>query len=540
MLDRLKAIGARIVEFWNRFTSKQKTLIICITAAVIFTLVALILMLNRAKYTELVTFDNTSDAATAKSVLDEANPAIDYNVSADGKTFMVNEKQESTARLLLGENNIATNKSDDWELLFDNSMSTTDSERQLKQKLVKQNNISKELELIEGVKQASVQITIPDSTNSLLSKEKEASASILLITTDKFEENSVDGIANYVATSLGNSTTDNVRIIDQTGNLLFGGDGDSASAVGNSSAAIKIKAQVTDNLEDRIRSLMVNSGVYNDAAVTANLDINLDQQEVEDVHHYTDDAEEDTGPKTSYYYYNAENTEGALGIPGTDSNDDTVNDYEIQNGNAGASNANVIKEEYNDSVTTTKTVKSIGTINTANSSMALVLSKYIIYDEAKMKKAGQLKGTNFEAFQEENSDWKPIEVDEETINLISNATGIGTDKISIQAYEVPLFYPQETSAAQTIANYLQFILAILIVVLLVFVVFRGMRPVEVSELEPELSVEALLATTKENQTLEDIEFSDKSATRQQIERFVDQNPEEVALLLRNWLNDEWD
>ena len=42
------------------------------------------------------------------------------------------------------------------------------------------------------------------------------------------------------------------------------------------------------------------------------------------------------------------------------------------------------------------------------------------------------------------------------------------------------------------------------------------------------------------QTLEDIEFSDKSATRQQIERFVDENPEEVALLLRNWLNDDWD
>jgi flagellar M-ring protein FliF len=67
-----------------------------------------------------------------------------------------------------------------------------------------------------------------------------------------------------------------------------------------------------------------------------------------------------------------------------------------------------------------------------------------------------------------------------------------------------------------------------------------MKPVEVTELEPELSVEALLATTKENQTLEDIEFSDKSATRQQIERFVDENPEEVALLLRNWLNDEWE
>jgi len=67
-----------------------------------------------------------------------------------------------------------------------------------------------------------------------------------------------------------------------------------------------------------------------------------------------------------------------------------------------------------------------------------------------------------------------------------------------------------------------------------------MKPHEVVETEPELSVEALLATTKENQTLDDIEFSDKSASKQQIEKFVDENPEAVVALLRNWLNDDWE
>ena len=60
-----------------------------------------------------------------------------------------------------------------------------------------------------------------------------------------------------------------------------------------------------------------------------------------------------------------------------------------------------------------------------------------------------------------------------------------------------------------------------------------------TELEPELSVEQLLATTKENQSLEDIEFSDKSEARAMIEKFVDEKPEAVAQLLRNWLNEDW-
>ena len=64
---------------------------------------------------------------------------------------------------------------------------------------------------------------------------------------------------------------------------------------------------------------------------------------------------------------------------------------------------------------------------------------------------------------------------------------------------------------------------------------------EVTELEPELSVEDLLATTQEDdkQNLDEIELSDKSETRQLIEKFVDENPEAVALLLRNWINEDW-
>ena len=84
------------------------------------------------------------------------------------------------------------------------------------------------------------------------------------------------------------------------------------------------------------------------------------------------------------------------------------------------------------------------------------------------------------------------------------------------------------------------ILAVLIGALLIFVIIRGTSPVKVTETEPELSVEDLLATTKENEeNLEEIELSDKSETRKMIEKFVDENPEAVAMLLRNWINEDW-
>ena len=39
--------------------------------------------------------------------------------------------------------------------------------------------------------------------------------------------------------------------------------------------------------------------------------------------------------------------------------------------------------------------------------------------------------------------------------------------------------------------------------------------------------------------LEDIGYNEKSEARLLIEKFVDERPEAVATLLRNWLNDDW-
>ena len=100
-------------------------------------------------------------------------------------------------------------------------------------------------------------------------------------------------------------------------------------------------------------------------------------------------------------------------------------------------------------------------------------------------------------------------------------------------------FVEKTESSINISDYLMIILAVLIIALLIFVVLRGTAPVKAADEEPELSVEQLLATTKENQSLDDIEFSEKSETRKMIEKFVDENPEAVAQLLRNWLNEDW-
>ena len=126
---------------------------------------------------------------------------------------------------------------------------------------------------------------------------------------------------------------------------------------------------------------------------------------------------------------------------------------------------------------------------------------------------------------------------EEYFKLFSDASGIPIANISVLAYDQPNFIAR-TETERNLSLLFEILLAVLIIGLLLFVVFRAMKPEEIIETEPELSVERLLATTKENQRLEDIEFGEKSETRRLIEKYIDENPDSVAALLRNWLNDD--
>ena len=102
-----------------------------------------------------------------------------------------------------------------------------------------------------------------------------------------------------------------------------------------------------------------------------------------------------------------------------------------------------------------------------------------------------------------NSEPIRTETRDELVSLIAMATGIPAENIVLITYDHYNYTPMEV-VAKDWTFYFQLLLAVILIAFLFFVVFRGMAPVEVTELEPELSVEQLLATTKENQSLEDI------------------------------------
>lgn len=534
MAERIKQLPSKIVEFWNKYTSRQKVLFISIFAAVLLTLIALFVILNRTKYTRLATFDNTAACAEAANLLEENGYEI--KISDDACSIDVDEKSLSRARLLLGQNGISSTVNDtDYDWLFNNSFNTTDYEKKLKAKINLQSRMEQDILLIDGVTKASVTIDIPDNSTSIYDKQTSTSVSIMLTTNNNFNRDSAANIAEYARTCVNDADTSDISIIDNQGNMLFSGKNTSSSSV---NATLYVQQQVEEYYNSKIWNLMVNSGAYDEVTVSSKLTVNVNPQEIHDIMYYVPDGNA-TGPKNNYYYYAAENLDGSGGVVGTDANGEEITDYDMLDTANGQSTLNIIKEEYATSSTETTTVKSIGEVDMSSSSMALYLVKYQVYDEAEMEKQGLLDDMTFEEFKKDKQETITTANDDEIINMLSKATGIKASNIYVAERLVPLFYPAEEESVP-VQSIISIILAVVIGALLLFVVFKSMKPEEVVEVEPELSVEALLATTKENQTLDDIEFSDKSSAKVQIEKFVDENPEAVASLLRNWLNNDWE
>ncbi len=53
MADKLKEIPGKILEWWKKFTNKQRTIIVAIVAAVIFTFVIILYVFTRPQFTHL-------------------------------------------------------------------------------------------------------------------------------------------------------------------------------------------------------------------------------------------------------------------------------------------------------------------------------------------------------------------------------------------------------------------------------------------------------------------------------------------------------
>ena len=532
MPDRIRELLQKVLDWWNKFTTKQKTYIVAAVAGVVLALAILITILSQPQYVALINCETTKEASEVSELLEGEN--LDFKVSDDGYQIKINKKQQSEANLLLGANDIQSSA-----YTIDNvtngGFSTTESDKQKRYELYLENRLAQDiLGKFTFVKTAVVDLYIPDNDGTLIAKSEESSAWVVIDLDGKeLNNDQAAGLAHAVAVAIGNKSDENIVIMDTEGNTLFSG-ADNYSVSGTASSQLSVKAQFENMVKSEVRQVVLGTGEFDKAEVAVNLDVDFSTYSETDHHYYVDDNQTQ-GYLSSERNYTSESTNGNQDVPGTDSNGDT--EYVWQDNATSSSTVEENERNYLPSERITDKTTPAGGINYGNSSISLALTNIVVVREEDVKAQGLLDGITWEEYKIANDVRTPMEVDESFYDMVSKATGFGRSNISIVAYSENMFIDRE-GLGITATDVMTIILIVAILGLLLFVVLRSMRTEKEAEQPEELTVETLLQSQPE-QDLEDISTETKSETRRLVEKFVDENPEAAANLLRNWLGEEW-
>lgn len=531
MADRIKELLNKILEWWNKFSARQKTFIIAAAAGVIIAIAILVTVLMKPQYVLLLNCDSTKEASEVTGLLEEQG--LDYMVSDDGYQIKINKNQQSDANLLLGANDIQS-AAYTIDNVTDGGFSTTEADKQKRYELYLETRLANDLiARFTAVKSAVVELSIPENDGTLISSKEEVSVWVLLELNGEFTTDNAAFLAKAVSKAVGNETEEKIVILDMEGNMLFSGD-DSYSAAGTASSQLGVKNQWESKVKSEVRQVLLGTNEFDKVEVASNLDLSFSNSKQTDHEYYVTDGNSQ-GYLSSKRTYSSESTNESGGVPGTDSNGDV--EYEYQDNGESSSTTEETEENYLPSERITETENLPGAINYSNSSIAVTGIKYNVIREEDVRAQGLLDGITWEEYKLANAEGERTTVDEAMYDVVAKATGFPVENIAFVARTENIFFDKE-GLNVTASDVIQIVLIIIILALLAFVVLRSMRSEKSAEQPEELSVETLLQSQPDI-GLEDIGTEPISETRRLIEKFVDENPEAVANLLRNWLNQDW-
>jgi flagellar M-ring protein FliF len=548
MPEQLQKIATPIKTKWDALTRDQRIKLVSAVLVVLLAIALTIYLAVRTQYVDFIGNLTTSELMPIQTALN--NEGIKSKLSNNGTTIQVDKNKATEAKIAIESspevNHIRFTFAD---ALDRNNMSITENTRRSMLIRAKETDIAMALMAFDGVNSASVSLHVPEPVRFLLPDENKATAAALLQVNRQISRDEGMAMARYMMRGVEGLELENIEIIDNQGRTIFSGLSETGDNGFNS--ANEIKERETQQVTHRVSSLF--APLWDEVRAVVNL-------EYDNINHSVTESrilEAPAGSEDGFIDQFTGETSQVRGAnspnePGLGSNDQTPPSY-LQGGNNDYS-ASQKAEAFTRAFNEINTIEQRGPDSYIrdNSSITVFLYRYIDHFEAAYKDSmpGFTPATWLEM---KNTARATTITDDDDPNIgfykqsASNATGIPISRITLIINEVPLFHDDETRPIDPQLIAMLVVLTALMLMLAYGVFRRNKVEEEDEDLEPELSVEDLLVSTqleeaKEEEAvqLEEINYMKESEVKKQIEKFVNEKPEAVAALLRNWLNaEEW-
>ncbi len=532
---RLNAVKSK----WQSLTKDQRLKLIIAVVVLCTSLAAFMYISLKPNMVQLFSDLSYTDLGEVQKVLDENT--ITYTTQ-DNDIF-VDEKSLSNAKVVTATANVPSSTGGGYtynDAFANSGMSATDSVKRESFKQAKQTEIEQLLKASDGVADADVIINLPETNNYFTKDLVAPTAAVKLSTKRTITKSEGLILARLVAMSVEGLSMENIEITDQNYTGIYSGQ-DQNSSIASANNQYEQELIRKNAIETSVKKTL--SPLYTDVFVTPNVVMNWDET-VQNIKQYEtpDSSATNTGFINSIVNDKSSYTNTTPGeVPGTATNGQTTT-YESAGGDNSSANTAKSQIDYNYNVTDSSVKRQVGTVDQGQSSIAITVYNNKIYNEKTLSEAGAFEGMTWEQYKDTIPKSTPIEIDQSLITNIQAGTGI--QNVSIIGYEVPRFIDEQKTPIDT-RQIIMFVVLVLLILLLAVGIIRNTQKEEVTEIEPELSVEDLLLSTqleeeREIQRLKQIEYAAENETKKQIDKFVREKPDAVAQLLRNWLSEDWE
>ncbi|OOB80492.1 MAG: flagellar M-ring protein FliF [Epulopiscium sp. Nuni2H_MBin003] len=535
MRETITQASNQITEKWTELPRKRKIQLSVGVLAIIIALGITIFMLTRPEKAILYSKLDMEAVSQITEVLDAEK--ITYELLDNGQTIQLNETDINRAKIALTRENVPKGNYT-FDDAITNSLSTTEAEKRTKLIYLAQVDLENILSGMTDIRSATVQLNIPEEKNSFLASKVASSASVVLNLQNELSKSQINGIANLIANSVENLSTENITILDANSNVLFNGSTSQSGFGADDQQSLKLL--VEENTKNKIITLL--SPIYDEITISPNLVLNFDQNQ-HTTKTYTSPVQDSATGLISQEHTTAAdgtNITGGGATPGLDANQD-VQGYVAGDVGTGEYSTGTEDIYYLHNEMISNHVTNVGEIDYARSSLAVNVVSYRIYDQTLIEDTLP-DGMSWEQYKADIETNIPILIEDTTIEAIQKGTGIAD--IVVLGYEKPVFIDEEPFEIDFM-SFIPYILLLALGIIIVIAVIRFRKPAEVVETEPELQVEEMLQIVKEEveedelDELQDIEVREALETKKRIEKFIDEKPDAVARLLRNWLDEEW-
>ena len=541
MQDRVKKF---FQDIWAKFselekTQKQKLVLTCVIVIAALSVASYFLL--RPNWVTLVSDSNWNTISEWQMVLDSAG--VPYRTANNATALMVRQTDVDRANLSLAVSDVNITGFTYANALEASGIGTTESVIQRNFQRAREHELAQNLRLIDGVENAVVNLELPRRSPIPLPSDERATASVMLTLSRPLDRHQAAGIARFIAMSVPGVEAENVTIIDTAGANMLYFEGESVQGV-LASGEYELERMRRAEMETQIRFLL--APMFDEVRVMANLDLNLDSVETREVTHTSPMGEESaTGLIGSEQTERSQvENRAADAEPGLAPN---ANINYLMGGDV-VGTANVRREQreflHNTQERVSRTPS--GGVRRGDSSASVVVLRYANHYEQVLRNEGIIGGEDGMTWEAYQRTVRPesFAVEDVIISVLMGGTGL--DNVEIVGFEVPVFVPYVQPPGINVATVVALGILALLILLLALGILRKAQADEVTEIEPELSVEDLLVSTQlEEQREAEIEATlgsisvEDSELKKLLDKFVDENPEAVAALLKNWLSDDW-